>query len=270
VRVLTLNHWGRGGAWADRRAVIREGFRELRPDLIAFQEAVKTADYDSAAELVGPEFQVVHQTTGLLGDGNGAAVASRWPVRGVQEVDQQLTPRTADFPATTLIAEVDAPRPIGPLLFVNHLPSWKPQHEHERELQTVATARRIEGIVGRRRMHVVLAGDLDAVPDASSIRFLRGLQSLDGTSVYYRDAWESQHPGEPGHTFTTRNPLMLADSKVRQEVNRRIDYIFVRCDEDGPTLVISACSLAFDAPVGGVWASDHFGVVADLGVPETA
>ena len=31
-----------------------------------------------------------------------------------------------------------------------------------------------------------------------------------------------------------------------------------------PTLPIIDCRLAFDQPVDGIWASDHFGVVADL------
>ncbi len=133
----------------------------------------------------------------------------------MHEVDLQLTPRTADFPATTLIAEIPAPDPIGSVLFVNHLPSWKPELEFERELQTTAAARRIEEILGGRRMHVVLVGDLDAVPEASSIRFLRGLQSLGGVSVCYRDAWESTHPEETGHTFTPANPLVMEESNVR-------------------------------------------------------
>jgi endonuclease/exonuclease/phosphatase family metal-dependent hydrolase len=264
LRVLTLNHWGMGGDWARRRPVLVDGLRTLAPDLIAFQEVVKTGEHDTAVDLVGPEYHVYHQTTGLLGDGNGAAIVSRWPFRDVQEVDQQLSSRTSDFPATTLIAEVDAPEPVGPLLFVDHLPSWKPQLELERELQTVRAVRLIEELVAKRAMHVVLAGDLDATPDATSIRFLRGLQSLAGMSVYYRDAWAAIHGDDPGHTFTTRNPLMIEESDVRQEVDRRIDYVFVRCDEFGPTLPIVDCRLAFDEPVDGVWASDHFGVVADL------
>ena len=267
LRVVTLNLWGRSGSWADRRAVLRDGLRELRPDLIAFQEAVKTEQDDTVVELVGTERHIAYQTTGLLGDGNCSAIASRWPLADVQEVDLQLTPRTADFPATTLIAEVRCPRPIGPMLFVNHLPSWRPQLEWEREIQTVAATRRIEEIVGDRQMHVVLAGDLDAVPEASSIRFLRGLQSLDGMSVCYRDAWEATRPREPGHTFTLSNPLVMEESNVRQETSRRIDYIFVRCNEDGPTLEISGCEHVFDQPVSGVWASDHLGIVADLMSP---
>jgi len=42
VRVATLNLWGRRGAWEERRRVLAEGFRELRPDLVAFQLAVVT------------------------------------------------------------------------------------------------------------------------------------------------------------------------------------------------------------------------------------
>ena len=269
LRVLTLNQWGRGGVWPARREALRRGLRDIDPDLVAIQEAVKTDEVETVAELFDPAFHVWHQTTGLLGDGNCAAIASRWPLRTVRELDQQLTPRTATFPATTLVAEVDVPQPVGPLLFVNHLPSWEPALELERELQTVAAARTIEAMVAARPMHVVLAGDLDAVPEAASIRFLRGLQSLGDTSVWYRDAWSSVHGDEPGHTFTVQNPLMSEESDTRMEVSRRIDYVFVRCDFNGPTLEIVDCRLAFDEPIDGEWASDHFGVVADLRVPTT-
>jgi endonuclease/exonuclease/phosphatase family metal-dependent hydrolase len=169
----------------------------------------------------------------------------------VQEVDLNVTPRTADFPCTTLVAEVLSPDPVGPLLIVNHLPSWQLGFEHERELQAVAAARIIEEVVGRRSMHEVLAGDFDATPDAASVRFWSGRQSLSGMSVCYRDAWESTHPGDPGHTFTPRNPL-VSDLEWLLELGRRIDYIMVRCGDHGPTLDVSACARIFDAPVDGV------------------
>jgi endonuclease/exonuclease/phosphatase family metal-dependent hydrolase len=261
MRVATLNLWVMSGAWAERSAALRAGLEELRPDVIGFQEVMKDAEHDTATEILAGDYEVRHQATGLLGDGNCAAIASRWPIATWHEVDLQLGPGTADFPATTLIAELDAPEP---LLFVNHLPSWKPQLEHARERQTVAAVRRVEELVADRARHVVLAGDLDATPDAASIRFLRGLQSLDGTSVYYHDAWERAHPGDPGHTFTTHNPLMTQETDVRVETSRRIDYILVRCDERGPTLDVRRCDRIFDEPVDGVWASDHFGLVADL------
>jgi endonuclease/exonuclease/phosphatase family metal-dependent hydrolase len=159
---------------------------------------------------------------------------------------------------------IAAPEPFGPLLFANHVPNWQLDFEREREAQALVAARFIEGLVGERELHVVFTGDFTADPDAASVRFLSGRQSLESVSVCYRDAWESAHPGEPGHTFTPRNPLM-ADWDWPF---RRLDYIFVRCGEHGgPTLAIADCWLIFDEPKDGVWASDHFGVVADLELP---
>lgn len=48
---------------------------------------------------------------------------------------------------------------------------------------------------------------------------------------------------------------------------RRIDYLFVRCGvHGGPTLAINECERIFDRPVDGIWASDHYGLLADLEV----
>lgn len=272
VRVATLNLWGRRGAWEERRRVLVEGFRELEPDLVAFQEAVVGGNYDQVADVLGDGYHLAHQTDreadrgGDIEDGQGISIASRWPLGEVWEPDLNVTPRTEDFTCGIIIAEVLAPEPIGKLLFVNHLPNWQLTFEHERELQTVIAARAIEGIAtARDRLHVVLAGDLDATPEAASVRFLRGLQSLGGMSVCYRDAWGSTHPGKPGHTFTAENPLVTAENwDWELELGRRIDYVMVRCSDHGPTLDIRACERIFDEPVDGAWGSDHFGVVADL------
>jgi endonuclease/exonuclease/phosphatase family metal-dependent hydrolase len=263
LRVVTLNLWGCRGAWDDRRSVLINGLRALRPDLVAFQEAIKSEEYDQVIDVLGPGFHVAHQRD-READGQGISIASRWPLGAVQEVDLNVTPRTADFACTTLVAEILAPDPVGPLLFVNHLPNWQLNCEHERELQAVTAARFVEERIGRGSSHVVLAGDFDADPDAASVRFWSGRQSLSGMSVCYRDAWESAHPGSPGHTFTPRNPLVTDwDWPFR-----RIDYLFVRCGEHGgPTLAIRACTRIFDEPRDGVWASDHFGLVADLAIP---
>jgi hypothetical protein len=48
------------------------------------------------------------------------------------------------------------------------------------------------------------------------------------------------------------------------EAGRRIDYVLVRCGIHGPTLEVTGCRRVFDEPVGGVWLSDHYGVLADL------
>jgi endonuclease/exonuclease/phosphatase family metal-dependent hydrolase len=273
VRVVTLNLFGRRATWEARRTVIAAGLRALHPDLIAFIEAIRTDATDQVGELLGDDYHLFHQAArepGGPGDvepGQGATIASRWPLGATYEVDLHVTPRTADFACTTLAVEVLAPQPLGPLFFANHVPNWQLHFERERELQAVKAARFLEERREERHRHVILAGDFTADPDAASVRFLTGRQSLEGMSVCYRDAWESTHPGAPGHTFTPRNPLM-AD---RDWPFRRLDYVLVRCGEhDGPTLDIADGHLLFDEPVNGVWASDHFGVVADLHVPSVS
>lgn len=67
----------------------------------------------------------------------------------------------------------------------------------------------------------------------------------------------------PGHTFTPRNPL-ARDGETAWDVPRRIDYVMVRCDDYGPTLDVRDCRRLFDEPRDGVWASDHFGVMAEF------
>lgn len=265
VRVLTLNLWGRNGAWDERRAALVEGLREIEPDLVAFQEAIVTEGYDQVADLLGPDFHVVHQM-GREGDGTGLSIASRFPVGEVWGAALHVTP--SEIAGRIAVAEILAPDPLGTLLLVHHNASWQLGFERERELQAVAAARFVEELADGRNAHVVLAGDFNAVPDAASIRFWRGLQSLGGASVCYRDAWESAHPEDPGHTFTPRNPLVTG-GEWPLEPGRRIDYVMVRCGDYGPTLDVTSCERVFDEPVEGVWASDHFGVVADLAVPMT-
>jgi len=265
VRVATLNLWGRHGAWDERRSVLVDGLRKLQPDIIAFQEAVVTDGYDQVADLLGASYHVAHQA-GREVDGTGLSIASRWEVGEVWEETLHVTSRAG--PSEIAVAEILAPGPLGTLLFAHHNPSWQLGFEHERGLQAVAASHLVEDLLGKREVrHVVLAGDFNAVPDASSVRFWHGLQSLGDTSVCYRDAWDSAHPADPGHTFSPRNPLVTGGNNWPLELGRRIDYVMVRCGDHGPTLDVTACERIFDEPVEGVWASDHFGVVADLAIP---
>jgi endonuclease/exonuclease/phosphatase family metal-dependent hydrolase len=263
LRIATLNLWGRRGEWNERRRVLVEGFSELAPDLVAFQEAVVRDGYDQVADILGPGYHVAHQA-GRETDGTGVSIASRWEVGEVWEETLHVSPRVD--PSEIVVAEILAPNSLGgTLLFAHHNASWQLGCERERELQAVAGSQLVGDLLGKREIsHVVLAGDFNAAPDSGSVRFWRGLQSLGDTSVCYRDAWESTHPEDPGHTFSPRNPLVTGGDNWPLELGRRIDYVMVRCTDHGPTLDVTACERIFDEPVKGVWASDHFGVVADL------
>jgi endonuclease/exonuclease/phosphatase family metal-dependent hydrolase len=265
MRVLTMNTLAAAYVdYAARREVLRTELRRLDPDVAALQEV----EPGQAVDLLGPGRHSVRHRSTDPDDPVGAELVSRWPFGAVHHVDLHLGPATAALPWTgAVIAEVLAPAPFGPLLVVHHKPVWPIHLEGVRERQAVIAARAVEDLVARRPAHVVLLGDLDATPDAASVRFWTGRQSLEGTGVAYHDAWESAHPDDPGHTFTPDNPLVRAGSMplVRP---RRIDYAMVRGETHGPTLRVLSCELVLPGPVDGVQASDHYGVVAELGLPE--
>lgn len=268
ARVLTFNLLARSyAAGEERLEVVRRGLRELRPDVVALQEVTRLPGLDQAADLLGPDVTIIDHPAPSP-DGVGACLGSRWPVGEVHVLDLHVTPGAVSLPwAAAVAVEVLAPAPLGPFLAVHHKPSWQLDREHEREEQAVTAARFIEALVADRPdLPVILLGDLDAGPDAASVRFWKGHQSLRGTSVRYEDAWEVQHPDEPGHTFSPRNPLVRAGD-MPLERGRRIDHVMVRSGSHGPLLDVVDCQLVFDQPVDGVWASDHFGVLAELRRP---
>jgi endonuclease/exonuclease/phosphatase family metal-dependent hydrolase len=282
LRLATLNVWAwyypagpvaakagpddRHPDWSARQRALAAVLRAERPDLVAFQEAIAIPGYDQISELLGPDYQVVHARL-REPDGSGTTIASRWPVTAVHEIDLPVNGRDTGLPAVILAAEIDAPPPIGPLLLATYTPDWQLDHEYEREVQAVTTARALAGLAGRTSRHVLLAGDFNAAPEAASMRFWRGLQSLHGVSVAYRDIWQTLHPDDPGHTFSPRNPMVSAGTWP-QETGRRIDYLLIRCADHGPTLDAVRCALLAGDPVNGTWPSDHFGVVADLVTPD--
>jgi endonuclease/exonuclease/phosphatase family metal-dependent hydrolase len=265
---MTFNVLARSQAEGRRReAVIDAGLAEALPDVVALQEVTRSAEIDQVLDWFGPEAHVVdHPNRG--DDGVGACLVSRHPIE-----EQHVLDLSASFGATGLpwlgavAAAVVAPSPIGRFLVVHHKPSWQLDGERVREAQAVAVASFIDRVLaGRDDLPVVLLGDFDAGPEAASIQFLTGRRSLQGVSVRFEDAWEATQPSEAGHTFTPVNPLVRA-GQMPLERGRRIDHIMVRSGPHGPLLDVSGCRLLFDAPVDGIWASDHFAVLADLVPP---
>lgn len=261
LRVATHNVWGLRGDWQRRLVILREGYRRIAADIVVLQETILTEEVDQARLILGDGFSFAQQRRRER-DGQGVTTASRWPLGEIVECDLRVTPRTSDFACTTLVTEVLAPPPVGRVWVANHLPDFQLDHEQERCLQALEAARALDRLTADRPGHVIVAGDFDADPDSASVRFWTGRQPLDGSSVCYRDAWESANVRELGDTFVPENPL----SADWDWPFRRIDYVLIRCGEHGgSTLVVESCRRTFDQPE--TTASDHYGLVADLAVP---
>jgi endonuclease/exonuclease/phosphatase family metal-dependent hydrolase len=270
LRVVTLNVWNRQGD-PKRTGLINLELRRLAPDLVSFQEVVKSPEHSQLDELIhDTNLHGTHQADVLRSAPphadrfGGSAVATRWPHHVEEVLDLRMSDAN-DVPWCSLAVTVPLPE-AGELLFIAATTSWRLAAESARERQVVALtdldARH------RRTLPTIIAGDFNAAPDAASIRYLRGLQSLGGRSAKYHDVWEVAGEGN-GFTWSIDNPNATSEIGmiVRQPHHRRrIDYVFVGSWDAHPNAAceVRAASLAFDQPVDGIWLSDHFGVVADL------
>jgi endonuclease/exonuclease/phosphatase family metal-dependent hydrolase len=276
LRVLTMNVQNDEGD-PRRLALINAELRRIDPDVVAFQEVLCSADGRQLDELLeGTGLHGTHQAQAMtytppFADAyGGSAVATRWPHSVLEVLDLRLLDAT-DVPWCSLAVSIPLPGE-GDILFIAATASWRLEAESARERQAVALtdldARH------RRALPTIIAGDFNAAPDAASIRYLTGLQSIAGRSVHYNDAWAVAGQG-PGHTWIADNPDAAAviDQIVRQPNHRRrIDYVFTGSWHAHPKArcEVRAAGLAFDQPVDGVWASDHFGVVVDLEISNDA
>jgi endonuclease/exonuclease/phosphatase family metal-dependent hydrolase len=275
LRVVTVNIWNDQGE-PGRLAVINRELRELAPDLVALQEVVHTEQRGQLeAVLGGTGLHATHQaqTSAVIppyaAEYGGTAIATRWPHRVVEVADPRLA-GALDVPWFTIAALVPLPG-LGEVLFLATASSWRLSAEAARERQAVA----LTDLDARHRtaLPTIIAGDFNASPDAASIRYLTGRQSLGGRSAHYHDAWEIAGDG-PGHTWSIDNPNARKeiDAVVRQpEHRRRIDRILVGSWDAHPDAYcrVTAARLVFNRPTNGIWPSDHFGVLADLDIGST-
>jgi endonuclease/exonuclease/phosphatase family metal-dependent hydrolase len=272
LRVVTLNVWNTEGD-ARRPELINHELKRLDPDLVSLQEVVQTHDLKMLGRLFeGLNLHATHQADiqgyipPFADRYGGSAVASRWPHRAIEAVDLRVA-GTNDVPWATLAVSVALPD-AGEMLFIGATAAWRPAAEAVREQQAMA----ITDLDARHRrdLPTIIAGDFNAAPEAASIRYLAGRQSLNGRSVLYHDAWMVAGEG-PGYTWTVDNPHARAgiEQIIRQPHYRsRFDYVFVGSWDahPGARAQVEAAHLAFDRPVEGVWLSDHFGLVVDLQV----
>jgi endonuclease/exonuclease/phosphatase family metal-dependent hydrolase len=270
LRVLTLNCWNVSSPFEERMALIREGIERLQPDLIGLQEIIVRRDGFHQGEriLEGLGYEMLYgaaarwtETASLLphhaeGDAFGNLIASRHPI--VDSHLRELPGVETGERRSALAARVQTPHGVVPFI-TTHL-NWKLHHGWVRERQALALADLADEWSAGLDLPPVVVGDMNADPDATEIRFLTGLTSLDGRSTCLHDAWRFAGDGTPGYTWDNRNPY----AHYSFEPNRRIDYIFVGPADGHGRGWIRSASLALSEPSQGVYPSDHFGVVAEV------
>ncbi len=258
LRVLTWNIWWRYGPWERRRPAIAATLARLNADVIALQEVWSDETTNLAAELAAElgYHHVFAPSMDKNGVGIGNALLSRWPIARSESIKLHGHKKNGES-RLALFAEIDGPR--GPLpVFSTHL-NWRFEHSHIRQRQVAD----LTHFVDRLRPWTfppILCGDFNAEPASEEIRMLTGLTSCPVEGLVFHDAWLAAGGGGPGHTWDNANPYV----RVELEPNRRIDYILVGWPEARGAGHVVECRVAGNAPVGGVWPSDHHAVLAEL------
>ena len=257
-RAATLNIWSRFGPWEERLVAIRDGLRELAPDILGMQEVLRIPDMDQAALVSeGFDYEIAWgQSSENHGFPTGNAILSRWPITKREVI--ALPTGGSDEQRSIVFAELASPFGAVPV-FCTHL-NWKLDHGHIRQLQVKALTAAVARLAPIDRFPPIVMGDFNAEPDADEIRYMRGLTGLGGDCVYFADSFGIAGDGSPGATFSKRNPF----AGPLREPERRIDYVFVRGPDDSQRGEPTEAAVCFDQAHGGTFPSDHFGVITTI------
>ncbi len=271
LRMVTINFWGIEAPLDERLRLAGKQLRDLAPDVVGMQE-VRPLDGRSGrttADVLAEELGLhrVYEVALRWNDGDffaghpggeeGLAILSRHPV-----LEHRATPLPeARKTEARILLSARIATPAGPIwCHTTHL-HYRLDDGIAREQQVVAIDDVIRGIGGDPPQ--LLCGDFNATPDHDEIRFLRGLHTLAGRRTHYQDAFLRVHPDDRGITWSSENeqtrPLRSLD------IDRRIDFVFVTTRrKDGRGTVLDAGVALAERGAGGVCASDHYAVWADV------
>ena len=264
LRLLTLNIWSHHPPWPTRKRLIQAGLRAEAPGLVALQEVLQptgpgTGQADELAEGLGYRvvFSRACRLTGPVPADYGVALLSRYPIRE-HRTEPLPTPPGVE-PRVLLYALCSVKVGVLPVL-VTHL-SWEPELAAVRRaqlahiasfmlLELAALSVQLPPYI--RVLPPVLLGDLNMPPESPE------LQEFLHTSGFI-DCFAAVGQGA-GLTVDGRNPAAV---KGGVAMNARIDYLMVATTPPSG-VAVRAARVCLDEPDGGVFPSDHFGVVADL------
>lgn len=287
LRVVQLNLGSLfESSWEARRHEVVAWLRQLRPDIVCFQEVWQDATNENTAGWIA--VQIPDLANWAFGGSPipharwsgrsllfGCAVLSRWPIDAL--VQHRLPTATDNPAAPTFSREFIHAQTAGLDIFVCHL-SAAPTDGLDRQAQVQA----IDTIVNTTRgkldampsehgalrdaMPAILCGDFNAEPESDEIRFMTSLTALGGRMTFWQDAWRVAGDG-PGYTQDWRTNDLSDGLNLHR---KRIDYIFVGDPfvRRGKAGRITSVGVVFDQPLTGVLASDHFGLVADIVWPD--
>ena len=243
ISVVTLNIWHDRDNWPARMDYIVRELRRLDPDVIGLQEVIQRDTLPNQAATIaralGYDFHFTSVDPEDRPQRYGNAILTKHTITGRNW--KALNPLT-DYRTVAHARIAIGSREID--VYDTHL-------HHTAEGGSIRREQ-IEDLVGFIRATrgggpVIVMGDFNAPAEAPEMRLL---------DAEYTDAYAAVHADVAARSRTTLNPEL-------GHTARRIDHIFV---ERGRIEPLSAAIILDRRDPAGVWASDHFGVIAGLRV----
>ena len=252
VKVMTFNIWNYTRPWKERRELIARLIEQHQPEAVALQETRHDFRYERGK---GQGEQLADLT------GYHSTVAVGQVYIPVLRIDEAVTILTHETPRVAHRRELSRLRlerddenqrvcvgvelrwqDRAVFVFNTHF-SLSARARLQNASEVTSFVREVSG-----DNVAVLMGDLNAEPGADAIRLLNGAYEHDGERGDFVDCWPAAHPGDPGFTYASFDPV------------RRIDYVFAR---NVPATGIAARIVGGESS-NGVYASDHLGLLVNL------
>lgn len=243
MKILSLNTWQECGPWQKRWEVIFDEIERSAPDLVVFQEVFNV---DWVREV---QKRFAYKTLVLSGEHSGLIFLAHFELKNQATHVMKTKSPTETYLRYALFAEFEVgKRRLN--VFNTHL-SWQLDEGNVRERQVEELLAFIcEKSKGKENM---VMGDFNAAPSS------REIKKMIETGKFL-DTFAHLYPGQAGLTWSNENDYARGASHPLPD--RRIDYLFIQKDS-GFLADLQSIELVMEKPTPeGIWASDHFGLLA--------
>ena len=262
VTLVTWNLWWRFGDFHTRQEPIAHVLADANADIVCLQEVWAKQDHRDQAAWLGERLGMNvarHDTAQRDGLSFANAVLSKWPI---VKSESHALPGTDARPSHRQVIHAEIQSPRGSIhVFSTHLDQRFDNSElRQKQLKVIcALMARVERNP-ETDFPMILAGDLNAVPDSDEIRTLTGRRPPFVPGLVMTDTWEVVGRSDPGWTWRGDNPLLVE----AQWPNRRLDYVMTSWPRRSGQGTPVAAELIGATPIDGVMASDHAGLRVTL------
>ena len=275
MRIMTWNVQGRTGDWTGRHRALRSWIERTEPDVLTLQESWVEPGGATQADRLAGELGLHAVSAAELAGFDRYPEAPYWVVNAVLARWPLSVERLCALPDEhgeptwrhVLVTRVHRPEEQGgPFVAAGTHLEHGLEQSARRSAQMTALVTHLAEALGeeslrRGSLPALLAGDLNCTPESDEYRRATGLAAGAVPNFTLVDAWTAAGNTDPGHTWSAANPLV---PRYAIHPHRRLDYVMVSTPRRSGVGHVRRCDLAGTAAVEGVWASDHFAVVAEV------